>query len=107
MRQRGAPQASSLVFFAWGQRSAAGGLKTELRQYRRKSLGISILTPMAYLFVLFAKKLDPVSRAAPVREMFVIIGAFPGARLLRGGHAVRRTVAVALIALGVVALTLS
>ena len=82
------------------------GVITELRHYWRESLGISILTPMAYLFVLFAMKLAPVSRVAPVREMSVIIGAFLGTILLREGHAVRRTFAAALIALGVLVLTL-
>lgn len=82
------------------------GVIGELRQYWRESLGISILTPMAYLFVLFAMKLAPVSRVAPVREMSVIIGALLGTMLLREGHAVRRTFAAALIGLGVVALTL-
>lgn len=83
-----------------------GGLLAELRQYWRESLGIAILTPMAYLFVLFAMKLAPVSRIAPVREMSVILGAILGTLFLREGHAVRRAFAAALIALGVVALTL-
>jgi drug/metabolite transporter (DMT)-like permease len=82
------------------------GVRTELRQYWRESLGISLLTPMAYLLVLFAMKLAPVSRVAPVREMSVIFGAFLGTMLLREGHIARRTFAAALIALGVVALTL-
>ena len=82
------------------------GVLPELRQYWRESLGISILTPMAYLLVLFAMKLAPVSRIAPVREMSVIIGAFLGTMLLREGHAVRRTFAAALIGLGVMAIIL-
>jgi drug/metabolite transporter (DMT)-like permease len=82
------------------------GVITELRQYWPEAIGISILTPMAYLFVLFAMKLAPVSRVAPVREMSVILGAFLGTMLLREGHALRRTIAAGLIALGVVALTL-
>lgn len=82
------------------------GVMAEARQYWRESLGISLLTPMAYLFVLFALKLAPVSRVAPVREMSVIIGALLGTLVLREGHALRRTFAAALIALGVVALTL-
>lgn len=82
------------------------GAAREFRRYWREILGISMLTPAAYLCVLFALKLAPVSRVAPVREMSVIIGAFLGTILLREGHVVRRTFAAALIALGVVALTL-
>lgn len=82
------------------------GLVAEFRRYWRESLGIAILTPMAYLFVLFAMKIAPVSRVAPVREMSVIIGALLGTTLLREGHAARRAFAAVLIALGVVALTL-
>lgn len=81
------------------------GVTAEIRQYWRECLGIAILMPLAYLFVLFALTLAPVSRIAPVREMSVIIGAFLGIMLLREGHFVRRTFAATLIALGVVALT--
>ena len=82
------------------------GLVAEFRRYWRESLGIAILTPMAYLFVLFAMKIAPVSRVAPVREMSVIFGALLGTMLLREGHASRRAFAAVLIALGVVAITL-
>ena len=82
------------------------GLLSEFRQYWRETVGIAILTPMAYLFVLFAMKIAPVSRVAPVREMSVIFGALLGTILLREGHASRRAFAAVLIALGVVAITL-
>lgn len=95
-------RAVALLPGTWSQRGAVA----ELRQYWQEVVGISILTPMAYLFVLFAMKLALVSRVAPVREMSVIIGAFLGTILLREGHVARRAFAAALIALGVVALTL-
>jgi drug/metabolite transporter (DMT)-like permease len=95
-------RAFALAPRAWLQR----GVVTELRQYWRESLGVTVLTPLAYIFVLFAMKLAPVSRIAPVREMSMIFGAFLGTMLLREGHVVRRALAATLIALGVVALTL-
>ena len=87
---------------AWRERT---GIREEYRLYWRESLGISILTPIGYILVLFAMRLAPVSRVAPVREMSMIIGAYLGTTLLREGHGVCRMIGTALIAAGVAALT--
>jgi uncharacterized membrane protein len=78
----------------------------EYRHYWKESLGISILTPIGYIFVLFAMRIAPVSHVAPVREMSMIIGAYLGTKLLREGYGGRRMIGTALIAAGVAALTL-
>jgi len=80
---------------AWRERIS---IRDEYRQYWRESLGISILTPIGYIFVMFAMRLAPVSHVAPAREMSMIIGAFLGTKLLRERHGVRRMIGTALIA---------
>ena len=57
-----------------------------------ESLGISVLTPLGYVLVLFAMKFAPVSHIAPVREMSMIAGAFLGAKLLREDYGVPRLI---------------
>ena len=79
---------------AWRERT---GISEEYRKYWRESLGISILTPIGYILVLFAMRLAPVSHVAPAREMSMIIGAYLGTKLLREHHGVRRMIGTALI----------
>jgi uncharacterized membrane protein len=88
---------------AWQERAA---LPMQYRRYWKEALGISILTPIGYILVLFAMRLAPVSHVAPVREMSMMIGAYWGTKLLNEGFAARRMVGSALIAAGVAALSL-
>jgi uncharacterized membrane protein len=89
---------------AWRER---GTLRQEYRCHWRQALGISVLTPTGYILVLFAMRLAPVSRVAPVREMSLILGAYLGTKLLNEGYDLRRMIGTAVIACGVAALTLS
>ena len=86
---------------AWRQRAL---LLAEYRQCWREAFGIATLTPIAYVLVLFAMRIAPVSRVAPVREMSMMVGMYFGARFLSEGHVVRRIVGSALIVLGVAAI---
>jgi hypothetical protein len=88
---------------AWWQR---GSLRTEYFQCCKEALGIATLTPMAYVLVLFAMRLAPVSRVAPVREMSMLVGMYFGARFLSEGQVVRRLVGSAFIVFGVAAMAL-
>lgn len=45
-----------------------------LRSHRRALVTVAILSPLAYLLVLFAMQQAPVSLVAPVRETSIIIG---------------------------------
>lgn len=95
----------ALVFTygAWRDRSTLGA---ELGRCWREALGISVLTPLAYIMVLFAMRIAPVSHVAPAREMSMMIGAFFGTKLLHEGHAKERIAASLLIASGVAGLVL-
>ena len=69
-------------------------------------LGIGLLSPGAYMMVLAALTLAPVSYVAPVREVSILIGAFMGARLLGEAHAGRRLLGAGAIVAGVFAIAL-
>jgi drug/metabolite transporter (DMT)-like permease len=79
-------------------------LWTTWKQYRREAFGVAILSPVAYVLVLYALTKAPVSVVAPVRESSIIIGAFMGAHFLKEGRLRRRIVAASLMLTGIVAL---
>ena len=78
----------------------------EWREYWRYALGVSVLGPMAYILVLYAMTLAPVSHIAPAREMSMMLGAYFGARLFHEQARRLRLLAAGLIVAGVAALTL-
>lgn len=79
-------------------------LATEWRLCWKEALGVAVLTPAAYVLVLMAMRIAPVSHVAPAREMSMMMGAYLGARFLGEPHFARRLTASALIAAGVAAL---
>ena len=86
---------------AWQER---GSLVKGYRECWKEALGVALLSPIAYVLVLFAMRIAPISRVAPAREMSMIIGAYLGTRLLGEGHVARRLIASLLVATGVAAL---
>jgi drug/metabolite transporter (DMT)-like permease len=75
--------------------------------YRSEALGIAILSPLAYILVLTALQVAPVSYVAPVREISVLIAVLMGVFLLKEGELRRRLSAAAVIVVGVVAIALN
>ncbi len=69
---------------AWRRRA---DLRPQWHAHRRAIVVVGLLSPAAYLLVLLAMQLAPLSFVAPVREVSMLIGTFVGARLL--GEAVR------------------
>ncbi len=74
------------------------------RECRREIGGIALLSPIAYVLVLFALARAPVSLVAPAREISIVFGALLGAWLFGEGHAARRGIAALLMLGGIVAL---
>ena len=74
------------------------------RKCRREIGGIALLSPIAYVLVLFALARAPVSLVAPAREISIVFGALLGAWLFGEGHVVRRGFAALLMVGGIVAL---
>ncbi|MBE3560260.1 MAG: EamA family transporter [Ktedonobacteraceae bacterium] len=72
--------------------------------HRFRIIGIGVLSPLAYLLLLTAFTLAPVSLVAPAREISVLLGTLMGARLHSEGETKRRMLAASLILLGIIAL---
>ncbi|MCC6801784.1 MAG: EamA family transporter [Anaerolineae bacterium] len=81
-------------------------VRLEWRDHWRLVLGVSILSPLAYILVLTALTFSPVSYVAPMRESSVLIGTLIGARLLSEGQSRRRVAGAAIIVAGVIAIGL-
>ncbi|HUO81088.1 MAG TPA: DMT family transporter [Steroidobacteraceae bacterium] len=79
----------------------------EARQYRWSAVGVGALAPLAYILVLFAMRLAPVSHVAPARELATLVGTYLGARLLREAVTLPRLVGAACIVGGIVSLALA
>ena len=73
----------------------------------RAILIVGILSPAAYLLVLFAVQTTPISYVAPVREVSMLIGTFIGAKLLNEAFKPKQMVGAALMLCGVGALALA
>jgi drug/metabolite transporter (DMT)-like permease len=89
---------------------AAGGARPALsgswRVDRRSALATALLSVPAYLLVLYALQLAPVSYVAPARESSVLIAAALGAGVLGEGDVRRRLTCAAAIVVGIVALAI-
>lgn len=67
---------------------------------------VGIFSPMAYVCVLYAVRLAPVSHVAPAREVSMLFAALIGGHLLGEGDRALRVVGAVAIGLGVTALAL-
>ena len=70
----------------------------------RPMIAVGLMSPLAYILVLYAMTLAPISLVAPAREVSMLVAAFLGARLLGEGSVRRRLLGAVLIAAGVAAL---
>ncbi len=72
----------------------------------KHALLISTISPMAYVLVLYAVRLAPLSHVAPAREVSMLFAALLGGKLLGEGERGLRLAGAACIALGVAGLAL-
>jgi drug/metabolite transporter (DMT)-like permease len=115
-KQAVGPLGLSPIVYYWGANVAETALLTpfvahrrdEVRRtwaaHRRQALGVALLSPLAYILVLFALAHAPVSYVAPARELSILVGAVAGITVLDEGHPRRRMLAAAAIFVGIVAL---
>ena len=82
----------------------ASGFAAFCRARWQGALLFAVLAPLAYVLVLYAMRIAPVSHVAPAREVSMLFAAVLGGTLLAEGDRWLRLVAAALIAAGVVAL---
>jgi drug/metabolite transporter (DMT)-like permease len=82
-------------------------LRAEARQYFWSAIGVGALAPAAYILVLFAMQIAPVSHVAPARELATLVGTYLGSRLLRETVTLPRVVGAICIVTGIVCLALA
>jgi drug/metabolite transporter (DMT)-like permease len=83
------------------------GLRTALAHDRRAILAVGLLSPLAYILVLVALTLAPVSVVAPGREASIVIVSLLGTRVLGEGDPTRRAMAAVAILAGIACLTIA
>ncbi|HEY2603953.1 MAG TPA: EamA family transporter [Thermoleophilaceae bacterium] len=110
--------ALSPVIYYWGTNLANAVLlspvalrrRSELRlawtRSRLRAVAVGLLSPLAYVLILYALARAPVSYVAPARESSIVVGTLLGAIVLHEGDTRRRLSAAAAILAGIVALTL-
>ncbi len=72
----------------------------------RYALLVAVVSPVAYVLVLFAMQQAPLSHVAPAREVSMLFAALIGGQLLGEGDRLARLLGALLIAAGVMALAL-
>lgn len=73
-----------------------------LRQHGREVATVAVLSPAAYLLVLYAMRLAPVSLVAPAREFSIVLGSLLGWLALAEPDPGRRVAGAAVVVAGVV-----
>ncbi len=81
-----------------------GGFVAAMRAQWKYALVVGGLGPLAYILVLYAVTMAPLSHVAPAREVSMLFAALIGGRLLGEGDRALRFVGAAFIAAGVIAL---
>jgi drug/metabolite transporter (DMT)-like permease len=74
------------------------------RDSRRAVLAVAVLSPLAYLLVLFALRLAPVSLVAPARELSIVMGSLGAWLVLREPNPGRRLAGAVIVLAGVAAI---
>jgi drug/metabolite transporter (DMT)-like permease len=81
-----------------------GGLRAAWRTQWKHALVVATLGPLAYILVLYALQLAPLSHVAPAREVSMLVAALIGGKLLGESDRGLRVLGAACIALGVMLL---
>ncbi len=71
----------------------------------RVLLVVAVLAPLAYILVLVAMTLAPLSLVAPAREISILLGVIAGAKLLQEGQMLSRLGAATMMVAGIVLLS--
>lgn len=86
-------------------RDPAGFWRSWHTQWRH-ALVVAVLGPLAYVLVLYAVRMAPLSHVAPAREVSMLFAALIGGQLLGEGDRLLRLLGAGCIAAGVLALAL-
>jgi drug/metabolite transporter (DMT)-like permease len=94
-----------LVLGGLALRSPATAVATA-RAHPVAAIVVGVLSPLAYIAVLYAYQLAPVAIVAPAREVSVVLIALAGWMLFREPHPVRRLLGSAIVLGGIALLAL-
>lgn len=95
----------ALLFTPWLIRRRAAARKV-WQEHRTQVIGTAICSPAAYMLVLTALTMAPVTLIAPLREVSVLLVVFLGAKLLGEKDMWRRLIAALGVVVGAVGVTL-
>jgi drug/metabolite transporter (DMT)-like permease len=85
----------------------ADRVRTAWQAHRREAVVIALLSPLAYVLVLYALRIAPVALVAPARELSIVIGGLLAWRVLGEANPARRLTGAVIVLAGIVALALS
>ncbi|MFE0023524.1 DMT family transporter [Amycolatopsis sp. NPDC059021] len=77
------------------------------REHKREALLVGLLSPVAYLLVLYALRIAPVSLVAPARELSIVLGGLAAWLVLGEANAVRRLVGSVVVLSGIAAIAVA
>lgn len=88
-------------------RASRADVRAVLRRHRWDIVAVSVLSPLAYILVLQALQLAPVSIVAPGRESSVVLVGLAGWLIFKEPHPARRLAGAAIVLVGVALLAAS
>ncbi|MCR6483321.1 DMT family transporter [Amycolatopsis sp. OK19-0408] len=74
------------------------------REHRREVLLVAVLSPIAYILVLYALTMAPVSLVAPARELSIVLGGLAAWLVLGESNAMRRLAGSVVVLAGIAAI---
>ncbi|RSN63438.1 EamA family transporter [Amycolatopsis sp. WAC 04182] len=77
------------------------------REHKREVLVVGVLSPIAYLLVLYALQIAPVSLVAPARELSIVLGGLAAWLVLGEANAVRRLAGSMVVLAGITAIAMA
>jgi drug/metabolite transporter (DMT)-like permease len=77
------------------------------REHKREVLLVGLLSPLAYLLVLYALQIAPVSLVAPARELSIVLGGLAAWLVLKEANAVRRLAGSVVVLAGITAIAMA
>ncbi|GAB3587622.1 EamA family transporter [Amycolatopsis endophytica] len=86
---------------------SGGQVATLWRAHWRETLVVGMLSPVAYLLVLYAMRRAPVSLVAPAREVSIVLGGIAAWIVLGEANPVRRLVGSTVVLAGIAAIAAS
>lgn len=96
----------SLLLVPYAMRDRAGTARL-WRAHRRDVLTVALLSPLAYLLVLFAMRMAPVSLVAPARELSIVFGGVAAWLMFGEPNVIRRFVGSLVVLAGITAIAVA